>query len=437
MATFTADDFDFENAPRFARDVVSSATFYAQGGQIPIDRYIEGDWVDDEFDDDGGYHDDGYYETTTIDVPAGHWAVFDVSDREDGIRILSDAEFRERYEAMPEEPGQEPDADDEIEINVNRRQFFRERLQPIAALRAPEPCEVEIDGQKIAVDAGDLVALVEETGTMQVIPFAEFAYGHYGRLVGDRFVAQQAGALHEQAKALVDYRRANGDATGEISAHLKDVGLLRDALEVRDPGSSHVKAGGYFLDMYLNTSEMRDLLSDEEAAALAYEPLALENHADLPEGMPVPLTTATLPSVIRETAGFDGMMMPVRQNPGFRHEATRIIARDLFRCFTETPLEQIHVAAQMGDGSVDALRAWAAANGEQARPTETVRTRAIPNYSAKVELFRVNGMELLFTEDFAGKCCYMWVDPQPILRLDLDERAPRVEALPAPDAPGL
>ena len=85
----------------------------------------------------------------------------------------------------------------------------------------------------------------------------------------------------------------------------------------------------------------------------------------------------------------------------------------MFQAFTTTPIEEIQVLANIGDGpndqeELDAVLQYLKDAGHRDSEAELEFHERIPNYGAKVEIYKALNYTFMVVKDFAGNYIYAW-----------------------------
>lgn len=140
-----------------------------------------------------------------------------------------------------------------------------------------------------------------------------------------------------------------------------------------------------------------------------------------PENLPTIISTA----VARTD---DNWIVPewhqVRNLPGYRAEQIRALGRQIFRMFTETPLEDIQTCTTLSNDvqEVQAMMAWIKKNGIRNDKMEMDFNQVMPAYKADVQSWDVEGFSFLLVRDPSGHYIYGWPGGRGV---HLEEEPPR------------
>lgn len=163
-------------------------------------------------------------------------------------------------------------------------------------------------------------------------------------------------------------------------------------------------------------SDLRDVVSDEEAAKIAGA-TRTPGFSEPKEKTKAIARIGSLPKVINKKMAKEGMVEPdwhqVKHLPGYMVNAIRAIGRAVFTPFTDTPIEKIQVVANVGKGpnsvrEVDAVLAWLHKHARRDTEAELWFEDQIPDYDAKVICYKASGYTFLAVKDFAGNYIYSW-----------------------------
>lgn len=161
---------------------------------------------------------------------------------------------------------------------------------------------------------------------------------------------------------------------------------------------------------FLSQLGLEDEISDEEAA----------RRAGVTQGAAEPTPpeeTTAMVKVSQEIAGEEGVepqWHAVRHLPGYMQNAIRAMGRQVFSTFTDTPIEDIEVLANLnGQGpnetrELNAVAGWLRKNATRDTEGEMNFARSIPGYKADHVMYTAEGRTFLLVKDFAGKYVYSW-----------------------------
>jgi len=193
-------------------------------------------------------------------------------------------------------------------------------------------------------------------------------------------------------------------------------------------GAGTERALGHFADLAAAPLPA-DEISDTEArrrAGIDAVPGATRGVDEVP-----PPTPQTLPAVVSRALLAEGetRIVPewhmVRHLPGYLKNAIRQLGRQVFAPFTDTPIEEIQVLSTLvnTDREVKAVMTWILRNGIRDDEAELDFGRIMPDYSAKTQIWNVEGCTFMVVKDFAGHYVYAWPGGRGT-RLDHDAPAP-------------
>ena len=106
----------------------------------------------------------------------------------------------------------------------------------------------------------------------------------------------------------------------------------------------------------------------------------------------------------------------IKNLPGYMQRAIRAMGRGVFSQFTDTPIEEISLVANLGgqgpnsEREVSGVGAWLKANAEKVDQADLDFGDTIQGYGAQTAVYRVPGMKFLVVRDFAGGYIYAWPD---------------------------
>jgi hypothetical protein len=141
---------------------------------------------------------------------------------------------------------------------------------------------------------------------------------------------------------------------------------------------------------------------------------------DYEEVIPEPPTPENLPSVINKTItahdpqAINPEWHQIKNLPGYMQRPIRALGRGVFSQFTDLPIEQISLVANLGgqgpnsDREVAGVAAWLKSNAERIDDAEMDFGDTIPGYNAETLLYKLPGMRFLVVRDFAGGYIYAW-----------------------------
>lgn len=178
----------------------------------------------------------------------------------------------------------------------------------------------------------------------------------------------------------------------------------------------------------LNDQDLIDSLMDEDeddllaAGFTAAEVETLMNAMDtdvpiVPDGeIPQPVKPQDLPAVIeREMIYTGGRAHPkwyqVKRLPGYMQQAIRLIGRKVFKSFTYTPIEEVHVLSTLTntESELQLTASWIKKHGNKVVHQKLEFEELIPDYEADMEVWDVAGYQFALVKDFMGLYIYGWV----------------------------
>ena len=170
------------------------------------------------------------------------------------------------------------------------------------------------------------------------------------------------------------------------------------------------------------TDDMRDMMSriNVPDELTANEPDIDTDNVPDDEGRPEPVNPNNVPALIsREIAAampdtVDPQFHQVKNLPSYMSRAIRAMGRETFKNYTDTPVEDISVVANLGgqgpnsEREINAVASWLKQNGTKLDASELGFGDMIPGYSAQTMLYSTAGMRFLVVKDFAGGYIYVW-----------------------------
>ena len=192
------------------------------------------------------------------------------------------------------------------------------------------------------------------------------------------------------------------------------------------------------------TDDMRDMMSRINVPddMVANEPELDTDRAPGDEEQPEPVNPNNVPAMIsREIAAampdtVDPQFHQVKNLPGYMSRAIRAMGRETFKNYTDTPVEDISVLANLGgqgpnsEREINAVSSWLKQNGTKLDASELGFGDMIPGYSAQTMLYSTAGMRFLVVKDFAGGYIYVWPEGSSSNALGSDQGS--AKALSAP-----
>ena len=171
------------------------------------------------------------------------------------------------------------------------------------------------------------------------------------------------------------------------------------------------------------TDAMRDMISriNIPADAIANEP-EMPGDVDHEEVTPEPPPPASVPALINKAiaASDPNAINPewhqIKNLPGYMQRPIRAMGRATMSAFTDTPIEEISLVANLGgqgpnsDREVSGVAQWLKANAQKVDAADMNFGDTIPGYEAQTLVYKVPGMKFLVVRDFAGGYIYAWPD---------------------------
>lgn len=165
----------------------------------------------------------------------------------------------------------------------------------------------------------------------------------------------------------------------------------------------------------IHATGAKDTISDAEATRRA----AVETPGAIPvDPGVIPVETETLPAVVNTDIAKQTHIEPewhqVKHLPGYLRSPIRALGREVFHTFTNTPIEEIQVLANLdgqgpnSDREIAAAAAWLRKNGVKDREVAMDFQRSIPGYNVETVVCRARRYTFLLVRDFAGKYVYAW-----------------------------
>jgi len=171
------------------------------------------------------------------------------------------------------------------------------------------------------------------------------------------------------------------------------------------------------------TDAMRDMMSriNVPADAIANEP-EMPGDVDHAEVVPEPPPPSSVPALINKAiaASDPNAINPewhqIKNLPGYMQRPIRAMGRATMGAFTDTPIEEISLVANLGgqgpnsDREVSGVAQWLKTNAQRVDSAEMDFGNTIPGYQAQTLVYKVPGMKFLVVRDFAGGYIYAWPD---------------------------
>lgn len=164
---------------------------------------------------------------------------------------------------------------------------------------------------------------------------------------------------------------------------------------------------------FLQHLDLQDEISDEEAARRAG---ATTDDGYVPE--PEPTDIENMPAVINKEISASSPVEPewhqVKHLPGYLQQGIRAMGRQVFSTFTETPIEDIQVIANVGGRGpnevreINAVAGWLKDNAQRDTDGEMDFERSMPDYKADFQIYKAQGFTFMLVQDFAGRYIYSW-----------------------------
>ena len=172
-----------------------------------------------------------------------------------------------------------------------------------------------------------------------------------------------------------------------------------------------------------STDAMRDMMSrvNVPADAIDNEP-EMPGDVDHEEVTPEPPPPASVPALINKAiaASDPNAINPewhqIKNLPGYMQRPIRAMGRATMGAFTDTPIEEISLVANLGgqgpnsDREVSGVAQWLKTNAQKVDAADMNFGDTIPGYEAQTLVYKVPGMKFLVVRDFAGGYIYAWPD---------------------------
>lgn len=130
------------------------------------------------------------------------------------------------------------------------------------------------------------------------------------------------------------------------------------------------------------------------------------------------VTPDTIPAVINKEIRAHGQVEPewhmVKNLPGYLSKPIRKMGRQIFDQFTDTPIEQINILANLGgqgpneNREINAVAGIVSKLGTQLHDAELRMEDLIPGYQADIKVYEYQGVVFMLVQDFAGNYIYSW-----------------------------
>ncbi len=176
---------------------------------------------------------------------------------------------------------------------------------------------------------------------------------------------------------------------------------------------------------------MRDIEADDDEGYPDQEP-----GTDLAQRV----NTDNLPAVAGQALQAAGTQNPdwhkVSNLPGNMNRAIRTLGKQLFRSFTNTDTNDIHMIGNLGGqgpnstAEVNAVAGWLRNNGEDLGTGDIDFDTSIPGYTADIKQYRASGIRWLLVRDEFGNYIYSWPESDSLQhrsRAQITRDVPRIE----------
>lgn len=167
------------------------------------------------------------------------------------------------------------------------------------------------------------------------------------------------------------------------------------------------------------TDDMRDMMS-----RMNVPDELVDKEPDLTptpgEEEPKPPTADNVPAMISRAIAttdpnaLDPKFHQVKNLPGYLSRAIRAMGRETFKNYTDTPIEDISVLANLGgqgpnsERELNGVSAWLKHNAKELDKGTLDFGQMMPGYKAQTILFSTQGVRFLVVRDFAGGYIYAW-----------------------------
>lgn len=131
-----------------------------------------------------------------------------------------------------------------------------------------------------------------------------------------------------------------------------------------------------------------------------------------------PKTPGTELAIISKEIRAAGQVEPewheVKNLPGYMASGIRKIGRAVFAPFTNTPIENIQVLANLGGHGpndvreINAVAGYLRSHGRKDTEAELFFQDKIPDYNAEIKIYTAKGRTFMLVKDFAGNYIYSW-----------------------------
>lgn len=139
-----------------------------------------------------------------------------------------------------------------------------------------------------------------------------------------------------------------------------------------------------------------------------------------PETPPTAVSTVTadsIPATLQSAMVDAGNAHPewhmIQNLPGYISGPIRKMGKAVFAQYTETPVENIQMIANLGgqgpntSKEINAVANWIVKNGEPVS-TGNIEFNMMPGYSADVKVFDIDDVEVMVVKDDHGQYIYAW-----------------------------
>lgn len=203
----------------------------------------------------------------------------------------------------------------------------------------------------------------------------------------------------------------------------------RSAPQMKKSSSTKTRAKTSQIDMppegdekmsFLQSLDIEDQLSDEQAAQQAGYQQRNVNVGEREPKKPgtdiatIEMLPDTVSQQISQYSATEPEWHQVKNLPGYLKSPIRAMGRQIFGQFTNTPIEDIQVLANIqnqGPNSkqeINAVARWLHNEGERDTDGEYDFNKSIPDYSADFKMYNANGYTFMVVKDFAGNYVYAW-----------------------------
>ena len=230
----------------------------------------------------------------------------------------------------------------------------------------------------------------------------------------DLFGSTQKGQHERQTQAPVPHKDQSASKQGQQKLpNSKPMGAV-DANTTRQRMSGVRPSTDILNKLTQMDMSDEDSISDEQARINAGltngddDDDDTEVSTEVRSDMPANVSTA-----MQVSTGITPEWHMVKNLPGYLASGIRAIGRQVFGPFTSTPIEEIQVLANLGEGpntqqEIDAVLGYLKTEGEHNSDADIEFQRKIPNYGAKVKIYTALGYTFMVVKDFAGNYIYSW-----------------------------